>query len=258
MTDLPGPGGPPAVALEGLFKDFDGRLAVDNLWLQIPRGSIYGMLGPNGAGKTTSMLMMSGLLRPDAGRVWVLGRDVWSDPAAAKELFGVSPDGFRLFDMLSAAELLRYVGELRSMPGRVIAERSAELLHVLGLAGSADVVVADFSAGMTKKIGLACAMLHAPRLLILDEPFESVDPVSAQTMRRVLTRYVTGGGTVVMSSHVMELVEAICDHVAVIVEGRVLAAGRTEDVRGGMSLQQRFLDLVGAGRDDLRGGLQWL
>ncbi|MDQ2850619.1 MAG: ABC transporter ATP-binding protein [Actinomycetota bacterium] len=253
-----GPGGP-AVVLDGLVKAFNGRLAVDHLSLQIPAGSVYGMLGPNGAGKTTSMLMVSGLMRPDAGSVQVLGHDVWSDPAGAKALFGVSPDGLRLFDMLSAAELLRYVGELRSMPGPVIAQRSAELLHVLGLSEAANVVVADFSAGMTKKIGLACAMLHAPRLLILDEPFESVDPVSAQTMRGVIARYVAGGGTVVISSHVMELVETVCDHVAVIVAGRVLAAGRTDDVRGGISLHQRFLDLVGAGpAGDFDGGLAWL
>nr|WP_243758036.1 ABC transporter ATP-binding protein [Allobranchiibius sp. GilTou38] len=247
-----------AVVFDGLSKAFGGRVAVDRLSLQIPVGSVYGVLGPNGAGKTTSMLMASGLLRPDAGRVQVLGNDVWADPVAAKALFGVAPDGLRLFDGLSAQELLRFVGELRSMPGPVIAERAAELLHVLGLADAANVVVADFSAGMTKKIGLACAMLHAPRVLILDEPFESVDPVSAQTMRAVIARYVAGGGTVVMSSHVMELVEAVCDHVAVIVGGRALAAGRTSDVQGGMSLHERFLQLAGVGADELGSGLQWL
>ena len=247
-----------AVVFDGLCKTFAGRVAVDRLSLQIPVGSVYAVLGPNGAGKTTSMLMASGLLRPDAGRVQVLGHDVWADPVAAKRLFGIAPDGFRLFEDLSARELLRFVGELRSMPGPVIAARSVELLQVLGLAHASDVVVADFSAGMKKKIGLACAMLHAPRVLILDEPFESVDPVSAQTMRAVISRYVAGGGTVVMSSHVMELVEAVCDHVAVIVGGRTLAAGRTSDVRGGMSLHQRFLQLAGVGADDLGCGLQWL
>ena len=234
-----------ALGLDGLTKVFDGTVAVDRLSLDVPRGSMYGFVGPNGAGKTTTLSMATGLLRPDAGRAWVLGRDVWADPPAAKALMGVLPDGLRTFDRLSGRELLRYVGLLRSLPLPVVQERAEQLLAALGLAGAADSVVADYSAGMTKKIGLACALIHAPRLLVLDEPFEAVDPVSGQTIREILAQFVRGGGTVVLSSHVMELVERLCDHVAVIVQGQVLAHGTVDDVRGGRSLQERFLDLAG-------------
>ena len=148
---------------------------------------------------------------------------MWADPAAAKAVMGISPDGMRLFEQLSGRELLTYVGALRRMPREVTAARAAELLTVLDLADDASTVVADYSAGMVKKISLAAALIHAPRLLVLDEPFEAVDPVSGQTIRTILRRYVAGGGTVVMSSHVMELVEGLCDRVAVIAGGRVLA-----------------------------------
>lgn len=246
------------MVLEGLVKTFGGSVAVDHLSLRVPAGSMFGLVGPNGAGKTTTLSMTTGLLRPDHGTATVLGHDVWSDPAAAKAVMGIAPDGMRLFDTLSGGELLRFVGELRSMPRALVRERSAELLQVLGLAESENVVVADYSAGMTKKIGLACALLHAPRLLVLDEPFESVDPVSADTILAILRRFVAGGGTVIMSSHVMEFVEVVCDRVAVVAGGRVLAAGTTAQVQGGMPLRQRFLSLVGATGMPADGGLQWL
>ena len=206
---------------------------------------MFGLVGPNGAGKTTTLSMATGLLRPDAGRAEVLGQDVWADPAAAKRLMGVLPDGMRLFDRLSGRELLYYVGRLRSVPEADIVSRSNELLATLGLAADANELVVDYSAGMTKKIGLACALIHAPRLLVLDEPFEAVDPVSGEGIRRILRGYVGSGGTVVLSSHVMELVESMCDELAVVAEGQVLARGTLDEVRAGESLQQRFLDLVG-------------
>lgn len=234
-----------ALSLAGLYKTFGQKRAVDNLHLEVRAGCMFGLVGPNGAGKTTTLSMATGLLRPDAGRAAVLGHDVWSDPAAAKALMGVLPDGLRLFDRLSGRELLNYVGLLRKVPPADIAARAPELLEALGLSADADTMVVDYSAGMTKKIGLACALIHAPRLLILDEPFEAVDPVSGEGIRSILRGYVGGGGTVVMSSHVMELVESLCDDLAVVAEGRVLAAGSVNDVRAGSSLQQRFLDLVG-------------
>jgi ABC-2 type transport system ATP-binding protein len=201
--------------------------------------------------------MATGLLRPDAGTAYVLGHDVWSDPAGAKALMGVLPDGVRLFDRLTGKELLRYVGLLRRVPADDIAARSTELLQALGLADDAHTLVVEYSAGMTKKIGLACALIHAPRLVILDEPFESVDPVSGEHIRAILRGYVAGGGTVVLSSHVMELVESLCDELAVVAQGRVLATGTLDEVRGDGSLQHRFLELVGytaAGE----GALAWL
>jgi ABC-2 type transport system ATP-binding protein len=247
----------PALEIDGLAKAFHGRWVVRGLSLTVERGSLFGLVGPNGAGKTTTLSMATGLLRPDGGSARVLGVDVWSDPSAAKALMGIAPDGLRLFELLSGRELLHYVGALRRMPRAETAERAEELLAVLGLTGDADVAVADYSAGMTKKIGLATAMLHAPRLLVLDEPFEAVDPVSGQAIRTILRRYVAGGGTVVMSSHVMELVEGLCDHVAVIADGQVLASGALDDIRGGVSLHDRFLELVG-GSDAGTEGLSWL
>jgi ABC-2 type transport system ATP-binding protein len=241
----------------GLVKEFRGRRVVHGLSLAVPRGLLYGLVGPNGAGKTTTLSMATGLLRPDAGTARVLGHDVWADPAAAKAVMGISPDGMRLFEQLSGRELLTYVGALRRMPRDVTAQRAAELLTVLDLADDASTVVADYSAGMVKKISLAAALIHAPRLLVLDEPFEAVDPVSGQTIRTILRRYVASGGTVVMSSHVMELVEGLCDRVAVIAGGRVLAEDTVAGLTMGGSLHARFLELVGA--SDAGGeGLTWL
>jgi ABC-2 type transport system ATP-binding protein len=236
---------PPALALSGLVKRFGPKVAVDGLQLTVPPGCLFGLVGPNGAGKTTTLSMATGLLRPDAGRAEIMGRDVWSDPAGAKALIGMMPDGMRLFDRLTGAELLRYVGLLRRVPVADIGSRSTELLAALGLADDANTLVVEYSAGMTKKIGLACALIHAPRLVILDEPFESVDPVSGEHIRAILRGYVAGGGTVVLSSHVMELVESLCDQLAVVAQGRVLATGTLDQVRGSASLQQRFLELVG-------------
>ena len=215
---------------------------------------MFALVGPNGAGKTTTLSMATGLLRPDAGTARVLDHDVWSDPAAAKALMGVLPDGLRLFDRLSGRELLRYVGLLRKVPSADIVSRSGELLEALGLQADRDTLVVEYSAGMTRKIGLACALIHAPRLLILDEPFEAVDPVSGEGIRSILRNYARSGGTVVMSSHVMELVESLCDDLAVVAQGRVLAGGTLDEVRAGSTLQQRFLELVGfhaAGEESL-------
>jgi ABC-2 type transport system ATP-binding protein len=242
------------MSLTGLFKSFGAKRAVTDLHLEVPVGSMFGLVGPNGAGKTTTLSMATGLLRPDAGTARVLDHDVWSDPAAAKALMGVLPDGLRLFDRLSGGELLRYVGLLRKVPPADIAARSADLLAALGLTDDRDTLVVEYSAGMTKKIGLACALIHAPRLLILDEPFEAVDPVSGEGIRSILRNFVHGGGTVVMSSHVMELVESLCDEVAVVAQGHVLVAGTLDQVKAGSTLQQRFLDLVGftaAGEESL-------
>jgi ABC-2 type transport system ATP-binding protein len=175
----------------------------------------------------------------------LLGVDVWADPITAKQRVGVLPDGMRMFDRLSGPEMLAYNGLLRGMPPDVIDGRARELLQVLGLTEAGGTLVVDYSAGMKKKIGLACALLHAPRLLVLDEPFEAVDPVSAGTIRDILHRYVAGGGTVIFSSHVMELVERLCSHVAIRVYGQVRAAGTIDAVRAGAGLEQRFVELAG-------------
>jgi ABC-2 type transport system ATP-binding protein len=246
----------PALSLRGLAKRFGDKIAVDGISLDVPAGSFYGIVGPNGAGKTTTLSMATGLLRPDFGSAHVHGVDVWQRPLEAKKLMGILPDGVRLFDRLTGEQLVSYAGLLRGMDKEVVASRVHELLSALDLGQDAGTLVVDYSAGMTKKIALASALIHAPRLLVLDEPFESVDPVSAANIRDILDRYVGSGGTVIVSSHVMDLVQRMCDHVAVVAAGRLLAAGTVDEVRAGESLEDRFVQLVG-GRSQTEG-LEWL
>jgi ABC-2 type transport system ATP-binding protein len=246
-----------AMSLRGLVKRFDTTIAVAGLDLDVPAGSFYGLLGPNGAGKTTTLSMAVGLLRPDAGQARVLGYDVWAESARAKRLLGVLPDGVRMFDRLSGAELLAYHGLLRGMDPATVDQRARELLDVLELGTGNRTLVVDYSAGMKKKIGLACALLHAPRLLVLDEPFEAVDPVSAALIRDILQRYVAGDGTVVFSSHVMAVVERLCSHVAIMADGAIRLQGPLGSVRGERSLEDVFVQVVG-GRIATGSELAWL
>ncbi|MGO3814509.1 MAG: ABC transporter ATP-binding protein [Cellulosimicrobium funkei] len=259
-TAPPGQPAPPdptaALSLRALWKRFGEKIAVAGIDLDVPAGSFYGLVGPNGAGKTTTLSMATGLLRPDAGSAHVHGTDLWADPVAGKRQLGVLPDGVRLFDRLTGAQLATSAGLLRGMDRDTVAERTTELLAALDLAKDANTFVVDYSAGMTKKIALATALIHAPRTLVLDEPFEAVDPVSAANIRDILAGYVASGGTVVVSSHVMDLVQRMCDHVAVVAGGHVLAAGTVDAVRGDQSLEDRFVELVG-GRQSTEG-LAWL
>lgn len=252
----PAPASVPALQMRGLVKVFDRKVAVDRLSLDIPVSSFYGIVGPNGAGKTTSLSMATGLLRPDAGQVFVHGVDVWMQPQRAKTLLGVLPDGLRTFDRLNGLELVAYSGLLRGLERDVVVPRATELVKVLGLWEAGTTLVADYSAGMRKKIHLACAMVHSPSILVLDEPFEAVDPISAQTIQAILRDYAAAGGTVVISSHVMATVQRLCDHVAIINAGRVVAAGTTEQVAAGADLEQRFTELVGG--QVRTEGLSWL
>jgi ABC-2 type transport system ATP-binding protein len=247
----------PALQIHGLRKAFGATVAVDDVQLLVPRGSFFGLVGPNGAGKTTSLSMAVGLLRPDAGTARIFGANVWESPQEAKALVGVLPDGLALPERLTGRELLTYSGLLRGLDANTVSARAEELLGVLELTDAERTLVIDYSAGMRKKIGLATALLHAPKLLVLDEPFEAVDPVSASTIRTILQRFVASGGAVVLSSHVMDLVEKLCDHVAVITRGRVVASGPVDEVRGDQSLEQAFVHLVG-GRTGGREGLSWL
>ena len=247
---------PVVLSISGLMKRYGGTVAVENVDLEVRAGSFYGIVGPNGAGKTTTLSIVTGLLRPDAGTVTVLGADVWRDPAAAKRSLGVLPDRLRLFDRLTGAQLLYYSATLRGLDGVTARKRSSDLATAFGLHDALGRLVSDYSVGMTKKIALAAAIIHSPRVLVLDEPFESVDPVSAATVTDVLQRYVAGGGTVLLSSHSMDLVERICDSVAVIVDGHVLASGTVDEVRAGRSLEQRFVELAG-GRA-VTEGMEWL
>ena len=234
--------------VHALRKCFGGKVAVDRVDLRLEPGVFYGLVGPNGAGKTTTIRMCVGMLRPDEGAVLVDGVDLWRDPVAAKTRIGVLPDTLNLYERLSGAEYLDFAGHMHRLPSRELRHRRDELLAVLGLDADAHRLIAGYSQGMKKKLALAAAVIHSPRVLFLDEPFESVDPISARTMRDVLRRVIAGGACVVMTSHVMALVERMVERVGVIDRGRLVADGGVDQLcreHGVADLDELFLKLVG-------------
>ncbi|WP_298872078.1 ATP-binding cassette domain-containing protein [uncultured Microbacterium sp.] len=246
----------PVLSLRNVTKSFGELRAVDAIDLTVPAGSFYGLVGPNGAGKTTTLSIIAGLLRADSGSVSINGVDATKRSREAKKLIGVLPDRLRTFDRLTGRQLLSYYGALRGLPAPLVESRTADLARAFDLVDALARPVSDYSAGMTKKVMLAGAMIHSPRLLVLDEPFEAVDPVSSGVILDILGSYVDHGGTVILSSHGMELVERVCSRVAVIVAGQVLAEGTVDEVRGEASLEERYLELAG-GLGDVEG-LEWL
>ncbi len=245
-----------AVGLRGVSKSFGKRAALTNVSFDVPSGIFFGLVGPNGAGKTTLLRAITGLGQPDAGDVTILGRSVWPDPSNIRSITGSLPDDLRLLERLSGRELLAYCGLIRRLPAEEVERRTGHLLDVLGFGATADELVADYSTGMRKKIGLAAAMIHAPGVLILDEPFESVDPISVRSLLDVLRAYQRAGGTVVLSSHVMDTVEKLCSHVAIMHRGELLATGDIDKITSGMSLEDRFIESVGGERAE--EDLSWL
>jgi ABC-2 type transport system ATP-binding protein len=246
----------PALVVENLRKGFGSTTAVADLSWEIAPGTFYGIVGPNGAGKTTTLSMIAGLLRPDSGIIRIRGIDIRAHERQAKRLIGVLPDRLRTFDRLTGRQLLAYAGLLRGLPGPVVDDRVAALARALDLTDALGRVVGDYSAGMTKKVMLAAAMIHAPRLLVLDEPFEALDPVSAAAILEILQDYTANGGTVILSSHGMELIERVCDRVAILAAGQILAEGTVDELRGESTLAERFVEIVGAA--DEAEGLEWL
>lgn len=247
---------PVILRTEMLTKTYGSVVAANEVSIDVHEGSFTGIVGPNGAGKTTTLSMISGLLRPSSGRVTVRDVNVWTDGPAAKRLIGTLPDRLRLFDRLTGAQLLYYSGVLHGVPEAVVAQRVGELAEAFSLESALGRLVSDYSAGMQKKVALACSMIHAPEVLVLDEPFEAIDPVSASNVTEILEKFVASGGSVIMSSHSLDLIQRVCDHVAVIVDGRVIAQGTVDAVRDGMSLEDRFKHLTEAG--DEGKGLEWL
>ena len=234
-----------AVQTTGLTRTFGLVLALDSIDLAIPRGSFYGIAGQSGAGKTTLIRVLIGLLWPDSGNAVIDGVKVWPDPDEAKQHVGFLPDKPVLFDRLTGAEMLEYVGLLRRMEPVLVRQRAAELLRALDLEPARDRPIAAYSPGMAKRIGLAVALLHAPRVLVLDEPFVALDQDNARVMEDMLHRHRQAGGTVVMSSRTVDVVQRLCDRAVVIARGRVSAEGTVAELGLGRSPQHAFADHVG-------------
>ncbi|MFD0705370.1 ABC transporter ATP-binding protein [Alloscardovia venturai] len=245
-----------ALSINALTKIYGKKKAVSSISLDIPAGSFYGLVGPNGAGKTTTLNMCTGMLLPTSGTVELFGVDVWRNVDTARREMGVMPQADEIFDRLTGLQLLVYSGMLRGMKKPETLRRAHDLLDAFDLSDAENKIVADYSTGMKKKICLGTAMIHSPRILFLDEPFEAVDPVSSANLKDILKEYVATGGTVIISSHVMSLVEKMCSHVAVIADGEVRASGTLDEVATGKDLEDRFLELVGGRHEAAQ--LSWL
>ncbi|HZU30700.1 MAG TPA: ABC transporter ATP-binding protein [Candidatus Angelobacter sp.] len=250
-----------------LRRTFDALVAVDDLNLAVEKQQFYGFLGPNGAGKSTTIKMLTGLLRPTSGEISILGRNLALDSVEIKRRIGVVPEGLALFERLTGAQLLNFVGRMYGLGRAQAAERTAELLEFMDLTDSADKLVADYSHGMKKKTALAAAVIHGPEILFLDEPFEGVDAIAATTLKRLLQRFISHGGTVFLTSHVLEVVERLCTHIGIIQSGRLVASGSLEELRTGvkvtghdaspLTLEEIFLQVVGGAKQDPEV-LSWL
>lgn len=238
-----------AVQTAGLTRAFGSFRAVDGIDLAVPSGSFYGFLGPNGAGKSTTIKCLTGLLRPTAGNMRILGVDPLVDPVSVKRRIGVVPEDLALFDRLTAEETLTFVAQVHGIDRPIAKQRSTDLLEVMDLKAAGNTLVTDFSHGMRKKLSLAAALLPAPKLLFLDEPFEGIDAVASRQIKDLLLSFVSRGGTIFLTSHILEIVERLSTHIGVIAHGRLVAQGHIDDLRsgsgGGKTLEELFIDLVG-------------
>jgi ABC-2 type transport system ATP-binding protein len=249
----------PALEFDGVTKRFGDTTAVCDVSIEVARGSFVGILGRNGAGKTTSIKVATGLLRPTAGRIRVLGLDVEKQPIEVKRRIGVMPQDDSLLEYLTGAQFLQFVGGVHGLARETVEQRSGEIFETLDLEPPKGALIRDYSYGMKKKLALGAALIHGPELLFLDEPFEGIDPVTAVTIRAILSSLQSKGVTIVMSSHVLEIVERLCGTIAIIDKGRLLAFGSLADLRerhgGSGSLEQLFLGLMGGAKP---GALSWL
>jgi ABC-2 type transport system ATP-binding protein len=244
-----------AIVTEKLTRRFGGLTAVDGIDLTVTAGQFFGFLGPNGAGKSTTIKMLTGLLAPTSGRVQLLGIDFASDPVEVKRQIGVVPEGMGLFERLTGSEYLNFVGRMYGLDRATTRQRSEELLDFMQLADRPKSVIADYSHGMQKKLALAAAVIHGPRILFLDEPFEGVDALAAGALKALLGRMTERGVTIFLTSHVLEIVERLCSHVAIIHKGRLVAQGSLEELRAGVAseegskstLEHIFLSILGQG-----------
>lgn len=227
----------PAIATESLSRQFGTFTAVQDVNLYVQPGQFFGFLGPNGAGKSTTIKMLTGLLAPSSGRIKILGLDLIKNSIEVKSQIGVVPEDMALFGRLTGAEYLNFVGRMYGLDRATASKRAVELLEFMQLAETPKKLVMDYSHGMQKKIALAAAVIHGPKILFLDEPFEGVDAVASGTLKTMLQRMIANGATIFLTSHVLEIVERLCSHVAIIHKGHLVAQGSLEELRAGVQAQ---------------------
>ena len=253
----------PAIRTTELTRRFGDLVAVNKICLTVGGGQFFGFLGPNGAGKSTTIKMLTGLLQPTAGQIEILGTDLEKSPVEVKRQIGVVPEGLALFERLTGAEYLHFVGRMYGLDRATTAQRTVELLEFMQLADRRKTLVADYSHGMKKKLAMAAAVIHGPKVLFLDEPFEGIDAIAAGTLKIMLNRMIARGATIFLTSHVLEIVERLCSHVAIIHRGDLVAQGSIQELRTGvesrlspgderegekLTLEQIFLEIVGGTR----------
>ncbi len=266
----------PAISTEHLSRRFGDLVAVDDMNLRVTAGQFFGFLGPNGAGKSTTIKMLTGLLAPSSGRMEILGIDLTNNPVEVKRQIGVVPEGMALFGRLTGAEYLNFVGRMYGLCRDVAAKRTVELLDFMQLADQPKALITDYSHGMQKKLALAAAVIHGPKILFLDEPFEGVDAIASGTLKSMLNGMIARGATIFLTSHVLEIVERLCSHVAIIYRGKLVAQGSLEELRTGvqaqgtqaepgaaapgekLTLEEIFLRIVGGTRAAAEQELSWL
>jgi ABC-2 type transport system ATP-binding protein len=260
-----------AIQTHGLTRRFGELTAVDDVTLSVAQGQFFGFLGPNGAGKSTTIKMLTGLLEPSAGSIEILGQPFSAGSLDLKRQIGVVPEGMALLGRLTAPEYLRFVGRMYGLSRETTNQRTGELLEFMQLADESRKLVTDFSHGMQKKLALAAAVIHGPKVLFLDEPFEGVDAIAAGMLKAMLQGMISRGATIFLTTHVLEIVERLCSHVAIISQGRLVANGSIEDLRAGvastlpgaeagqtLTLEEIFLSIVGAGAQEPAQELSWL
>jgi len=246
----------PAIVARKLRKGYGLKLAVDDLDLEVPRGSFFGFLGPNGAGKSTTIRMLTGLIPPDSGSIEILGLKLPEQELEIKRRIGLVPDESFLFDRLTGMEFLEFVGRMYGLARATAVDRAYGLMHLFELADDGK-IIGEYSKGMRKRVAMAAALIHHPDLFLMDEPFEGVDAVGARLMKDILLDQVRRGATIFLTSHVLEVVERLCDRVAIIDKGKIVMCGSMEELRaGGESLEEAFVRIVGADRQMER--LDWL
>jgi len=238
------------IRLESLTKTYGKFVAVDNIDLHVPRGTMFGFVGPNGAGKTTTLRIIAGIMRPTAGRIWLGGDDVVADPMAAKARLGFIPDRPFLYEKLTGAEFLQFVAGLYGQDGKVVEKRIDELLEVFELSRWKHELIESYSHGMRQKLIISSALIHRPECIVVDEPMVGLDPKAARLLKDILRQFVDRGGTVLMSTHTLDIAETMCDKIAIIHAGKIVAQGTMAELReqtaaGNASLEELFLKLTG-------------